>query len=136
MAEGDRKNGKAKKKITDEVRQYVEKRLELFSLTIAEQVSRLLAESFQQILGLFVLSFALFFFWFAVGFWVGGLIGSISAGFAISSLPLFLIGYLLMNRSSKGFTEKVQAQLISKVIDDFDSDKEPEKIEGETVEET
>ena len=50
MAEGDRKNGKAKKKITDEVRQYVEKRLELFSLTIAEQVSRLLAESFQQIL--------------------------------------------------------------------------------------
>jgi len=136
MAEGDRKNGKAKKKITDEVRQYVEKRLELFSLTIAEQVSRLLAESFQQILGLFVLSFALFFFWFAVGFWVGGLIGSISAGFAISSLPLFLIGYLLMNRSSKGFTEKVQAQLISKVIDDFESDKEPEKIEGKTVEET
>lgn len=136
MAEGNRKNGKAKKKITDEVRQYVEKRLELFSLTIAEQVSRLLAESFQQILGLFVLSFALFFFWFAVGFWVGGLIDSISLGFAIASLPLFLIGYFLMNRSSKGFTEKVQAQLISKVIDDFDSDKEPEKIEGKTVEET
>jgi hypothetical protein len=136
MAEGNRNNGKAKKKITDEVRQYVEKRLELFSLTIAEQVSRLLAESFQQILGLFVLSFALFFFWFAVGFWVGGLIGSISAGFAIASLPLFLIGYFLMNRSSRGFTEKVQAQLISKVIDDFDIEKEPEKIEGETVEET
>ncbi len=136
MLEEEKQNGKAKKKITDEVRQYIEKRLELFSLTIAEQVSRLLAESFQQILGLFVLSFALFFFWFAVGFWVGGLIGSISAGFAISSLPLFLIGYLLMNRSSKGFTEKIQAQLISKVIDDFDSDQEPEKIEGKTVEKT
>lgn len=135
MIEGEKQNGKAKKKITDEVRQYIEKRLELFSLTIAEQVSRLLAESFQQILGLFILSFALFFFWFAVGFWVGGLIGSISAGFAISSVPLFLIGYLLMNRSSKGFTEKVQAQLISKVLDDFDSDQESEKIEGKTVEE-
>lgn len=127
------KNGQ-KKKLTDELRQYIEKRLQLFSLTIAEQVSRIVAESFLQILGLFILSFALFFFWFAVGFWVGELIGSVSGGFAISSIPLFLMGFLLMRRGSKKITEKVQAQLISKVIDDIDSDEELEKIEGKTVE--
>lgn len=127
------KNGQ-KKRLTEEVRQYIEKRFELFSLTIAEQVSRIVAESFLQILGMFILSFALFFFWFAVGFWVGGLIGSVSGGFAISSIPLFLLGYLLMRKGSKTITEKVQAQLISKVIDDLGSDEELEKIEGKTVE--
>jgi len=134
MSEEDQKNGYNRKKITSEVRQYIEKRFELFSLTIAEQVSRILAESFQQVLGLFILSFALFFLWFAVGFWVGELIGSISAGFAISAIPLFLIGYILMKGRSKSITEKVQAQLISKVIDDLNNDHEPEKIEGKTVE--
>lgn len=134
MTQADQKNGSTKKSMTSEMRQYVEKRLELFSLTIAEQVSRIMAESFQQVLGLFILSFALFFFWFAVGFWVGELVGSISAGFAISALPLFLVGYVLVKGSSKRITEKVQAQLISKVIDDLNSDQEPEKIEGKTVE--
>lgn len=134
MSEEEQKKGNTKKNMTAEVRQYVEKRLELFSLTIAEQVSRILAESFQQVLGLFVLSFALFFFWFAIGFWVGELIDSISAGFAISAIPLFLIGYILMKGHSKSITEKVQAQLISKVIDDITNDHEPEKIEGKTVE--
>ena len=113
MSEEERKNGNIKKNITAEVRQYVEKRLELFSLTIAEQVSKILAESFQQVLGMFILSFALFFFWFAIGFWVGELIGSISAGFAISAIPLFLVGYILMKGHSKKISEKVQAQLIS-----------------------
>lgn len=134
MSQADQKSENTKKSMTAEVRQYVEKRLELFSLTIAEQLSRIMAESFQQVLGMFILSFALFFFWFAVGFWVGELIGSISAGFAISAIPLFLIGYVLMKGHSKSITEKVQAQLISKVIDDLDSDHKPEKIEGKTVE--
>lgn len=133
MLREDKKNGKLKS-MTAEVRQYVEKRLKLFSLTIAEQVSRIMAESFQQILGMFIMSFALFFFWFAIGFWVGGLIGSTSAGFAISAIPLFLIGYILMNGKFESMTEKVQAQLISKVIDDLNSDNEPEKIKGKTVE--
>lgn len=134
MPQTDQKNGSTKKRMTTEVREYVEKRLELFSLTIAEQLSRIMAESFQQVLGMFIVSFALFFFWFAVGFWVGELIGSISAGFAISAIPLFLIGFLLMKKGSKSITEKVQAQLISKVIDDLNSDHKPEKIEGKTVE--
>lgn len=129
-------NGHKKGNLKDEVRQYIEKRFQLFSLTIAEQVSLIVAESFLQILGLFILSFALFFFWFAVGFWVGGLIGSVSGGFAISSIPLFLTGYLLIRKGSKRITEKVQAELISKVIDDIDDDAEPEQIEGKTVEQT
>lgn len=133
MPEKTTETGK-KSKLTTEVRHYIEKRIELLSLSIAEQVSHIMAESFQRILGLFVISFALFFLWFAVGFLLAEVIGSISAGFAIASLPLFIIGYILMKTKSKKVTEKVQAQLIRRVLEDWKENKEPEKIEGKTVE--
>lgn len=128
-------NGK-KNNITSDVRQYIEKRVQLLTLTIAEQVSQIMAESFQKVLGLFILSFALFFLWFAVGFLLAEVIGSISAGFAISSIPLFLLGFILIKTKSKRLTENVQAQLISRVLDDLEKKKENEmdKIEGKKVE--
>lgn len=129
-------NGK-KSSLSGEVREYIEKRIQLLTLTISEQVSHIIADSFQRMLGMFVLIFALFFLWFAVGFFVGELIGSISAGFAIASIPLFLLGFFLMNRKSKTLTEKIQAQLISKVLDDLgidaDQKREPKKIEGKKI---
>lgn len=136
MAEKFSNNGK-KDNLTGEVREYIKKRVQLLTLTISEQVSHMIADSFQRMLGMFVLSFALFFLWFAVGFFLGEVIGSISAGFAIASIPLFLLGFILMNRKSKTLTEKIQTQLISKVLDDLDIDTdekgEPKKIEGKKI---
>lgn len=128
--------GEKSTKLTAEIRRYIEKRIELLTLSIVEKVSHIMAESFQRVLGLFVMSFALFFLWFSVGFLLAELIGSISAGFAIASIPLFIIGYILMTSKSKRVTEKVQAQLIRRVLEDLekDQDKEPKKIEGKPVE--
>ena len=128
-------NGR-KKGLSKELRQYIEKRIELLSLTITERVSRIVAESFQHIMGMFILSFALFFLWFAVGFFMGDLVGSLSAGFAISSLPLFIVGFLLLNGRSKKITDIVQAQLINRVFEELDIDfeKEPKELEEKTIE--
>lgn len=137
MSEQFANNGK-KSNITSDVRQYVEKRVQLLTLTITEQVSRILAESFQKLLGMFILSFALFFFWFAVGFLLAELIGSFSAGFAIASVPLFIVGFIFLKSKSKSVTEKVQAQLMSSILDDLEPDvkkeAEPDKIEGRKIE--
>lgn len=133
MSEPTGNNGK-KSKISDDVREYVEKRIQLLTLTIAEQVSHILAESFQRILGMFILSFALFFLWFAVGFLLGEVLGSLSAGFAIASVPLFILGFVFMNTKSKRMTERIQSQLISKVLDDLEEDGDVKKIEGKKVE--
>lgn len=134
MAEQFSNNGKKKSTITAEVREYIEKRVQLLTLTIAEQVSHIIAESFQRILGMFILSFALFFLWFAVGFLLGELLGSLSAGFAIASVPLFILGFVFMKTKSKRMTEKIQSQLISKVLDDLEEDGEVKKIEGKKIE--
>lgn len=135
MPEQFAKNGK-KSNITSDVRQYVEKRVQLLTLNITEQVSRIMAESFQKVLGMFILSFALFFLWFAVGFLLAELIGSFSAGFAIASVPLFIVGFIFLKSKSKTVTEKVQAQLMTSILEDLDFEKEaePDKIEGRKVE--
>lgn len=136
MAEQFSNNGNNKRNpITKEVREYVEKRIQLLTLTIAEQVSHIIAESFQRTMGMFVLSFALFFLWFSVGFLLGELFDSLSAGFAVASVPIFILGLVLMRTKSKRLIEKIQAQLISKVLDDLDESDESEvkKIEGKKI---
>ncbi|WP_234572100.1 phage holin family protein [Rhodohalobacter sp. 614A] len=134
MSEQFTNNGK-KSKITSDIREYVEKRVQLLTLTITEQVARIMAESFQKVLGMFILSFALFFLWFAVGFLIAELIGSFSAGFAIASLPLFVVGFIFLKSKSKSITEKVQAQLMASILDDIDFEKEAkqDKLEGKKI---
>lgn len=134
MSEQFTNNGK-KSKITSDIREYVEKRVQLLTLTITEQVSRIMAESFQKVLGMFILSFALFFLWFAVGFLIAEIIGSFSAGFAIASLPLFVVGFIFLKSKSKSITEKVQAQLMASILDDIDFEKEAkqDKLEGKKI---
>lgn len=135
MPEQFANNGK-KSNITSDVRQYVEKRVQLLTFNITEQVSRIMAESFQRLLGMFILSFALFFLWFAVGFLLAELMGSFSAGFAIASVPLFIVGFFFLKSKSKTVTEKVQAQLMTSILEDldFEQEAEPDKIEGRKVE--
>lgn len=113
-----------KKKITDEIREYVEKRIELATLSLSEQLAQIFADSIQKALGLILLSLALFYAWFGLGFYLGGLIGMVSVGFFIASLPLFILGYVLFKRSSQKLTDKIKAELVGKVMDNFDSERE------------
>jgi hypothetical protein len=124
-----------KKNLMAEVRLYVEKRVQLFSLTLAEQLSLIIAHSFQKLIGILLLSGAGFFFWFAVGFYLGELLDSYGLGFLISSIPLFIAGFLFVNKKSKKLTEKIQAELIDKAMKsvetslnlDMEDENDPDK---------
>ena len=59
--------------------------------------------------------------------------GNYSYGFAIVSLPFLLAGIIFINRKSKRLTEKIQAEMISKMIPEdgiFDDDESDEKKDG------
>ncbi len=109
------------KKLRQEIREYIEKRIEFVSINLSEQLSLMIAHSFQRLIGVLLLAMASFFIWFAFGFYLSGLVDSQSAGFAIASLPLFLLGFIFFNKKSKRMTERIQAELIGKVIQNFDS---------------
>jgi hypothetical protein len=109
-----------KESLTNEIRSYVEKRIQLLILTITERVSHVIAHSLQRLMGMILLGFALYFVCLALGFYLGELLGNFSYGFGIVSLPFLLVGFILLKRKSKRVTEKIQADIIEKMIVDID----------------
>lgn len=106
--------------LTNEIRSYVEKRVQLLILTVTERASSIIAHSVQKLMGMVLLGFALYFFCLALGFYLGELLGNYSYGFAIVSAPFLLIGFILLKRKSKRITEKIQADIIEKMTGEVD----------------
>ncbi len=122
-----------KESLASDIRSYIETRIELLMLSVAEQISRVIAHSVQKLIGLILLISAVYFICFALGFYIGDLLGNYSYGFAIVSLPFLLAGIIFINRKSKRLTEKIQAEMISKMIPEdgiFDDDESDEKKDG------
>jgi len=121
MAEETEHKTDGKSDIADDLRLYIEKRVELFALTIAEQVSAIAANTIQKMIGILLLAGAAFFAWFALGFFVGEWLNSIGLGFLIVSVPLFLAGYIFLKMKSVSFTDKIQSDMIVKTISSLES---------------
>lgn len=106
--------------LRNDIRLYVEKRLELLNLTLAEEISMLITDGIQRVIGVLLLSGALLFSWLAFAFLLSDWIDSLSGGFALASLPLFLLTFIFMKKRSSILAEKIQAELIEKAIINFD----------------
>jgi choline-glycine betaine transporter len=104
------------KNLKKDLREYVEKRAELFRLTILEETSLLVAQGIQRVTGILLLAGAVLFAWFAFAFLLSELLNSMSAGFALSSVPLFLLAFIFMKNMSKKMTEQIQAGLIERAL--------------------
>jgi positive regulator of sigma E activity len=114
-----------------EIRLYVEKRIQLVSVAISEQISLMIAQSFQKLAGVLLLSSAVLFLWLALSFFLGDLLNNTSIGFLIASFPLFIFGFIFMRQSSKKITDRIQAQLISRLMDGFEESFKIEKLNQE-----
>lgn len=122
------------KNLKKDLREYVEKRAELFRLTLLEETSLLVAQGIQRVAGILLLAGAVFFAWFAFAFLISELLNSMSVGFALSSLPLFLLAILFMNNKSKKMTEQIQAGLIDRALRSIEN-KSDNKQEKQTEDE-
>lgn len=119
----DQQQEEEKESLASDIRSYIETRVQLLSLTIAEQISLVVAHSVQKLIGLILLGTALYFICFALGFYLGELLDSYSLGFGIVALPFLIAGFIFINQKSKRLTEKIQADLISKIIQEEESSK-------------
>ncbi|PWN06671.1 phage holin family protein [Rhodohalobacter mucosus] len=108
--------------LTAGVKLYIEKRVELFTLTVAEQVSLIAAQSIQKIIGLLLLAGALFFLWFALGFLVGDWIDNTGLGFLIMSVPLFVAAFIFAKNKSEKLTGSIQSDMIQKTLENVNSE--------------
>jgi len=129
------------REISRDLRKYVEKRLELFSLTISEQLSFILADSIQQIAGLLLFAGGFYFLWMALGFYLGELLESYSLGFLLAALPLMFGGVLFLKIQPAGLTKKIQSDILTKMMESADQitnelTDHKENKKGEEVEKT
>lgn len=108
--------------LTAEVRLYIEKRVELFTLTVAEQISLIAAQSIQKIIGLLLLAGAIFFLWFALGYLVGDWVDNTGLGFLIMSVPLFIAAFVFAKNKSEKLTGSIQSDMIQKTLENVNSE--------------
>jgi len=122
------------KGLTNDVRRYIEIRFELFALTLGEQVSFILADTMQRLIGVLMLAFGLLIAWFALSFYISDLVNSRSLGFLFSSLPLILSGLIFLKVKPKFITRAIQAGIIQEVMLSFDSLEKNQKDKKERKE--
>ena len=111
-----------KANLAEEIREYAEKKVELFTLSWAENISHAIARSVQRMLGLMLLGSALFFGWFALAFYLAERTGSEPAGFSLAALPLLIISILFIKWRSGRLTELIQAEIMQSLLQKNDEE--------------
>lgn len=132
MQEFDKKTDHADDGFVRDLKVYVENRLKLFSITISEQVSAVIAASIQKMMALFLLLAGMLILWMALGFYIGGLVGQTSLGFLIASAPLLIAGFVLYHFRFATIEGKIQADILNKMPFSFDEDDETDQHETKT----
>jgi hypothetical protein len=123
------------KRLSEDVKRYVEKRLELFTLTVSEQVSFILADSLQRLIGILLLTCGLLIAWFGLSYLVSELVGSNSLGFFIGSLPLLIGGLVFIKVKPKFITRAIQSGIIHEVMLSFEDLEKKQQEKKERIEE-
>lgn len=128
------------KTISNDLKLYVEKRIELLLLSVGEQYSKWIAKSILKATGLFLVFGALVFLLVALAIYLGEVTGIPSLGYVIVSLPLLIVGVLFFYVKPKSLVDNLQryfeAELLEALIENGESDKKllnlPESIEEKT----
>lgn len=121
------------KGLPHEIREYVEKRIQLATLKISEKVSQVISSSIQKVAGILLLACGFNFAWFALCFFLAEVLDSNSLGFLAGSVPLFLAGIILYKTKLKSLTEKIQSGMISGVMEKMEKENDKnQKTNGKT----
>lgn len=123
--------------ITADIKRYIEKRMELYAISVGEGVAKWLAGTVQRTVGAAFLFGALVFLLIALALFLGSLLNSLSLGFVIVSVPFLVCGYLFLNLKPRSLLKKLQEEFEEELLHTFviDRDEEKEKLLSEKISE-
>ena len=130
MPPGSSENGAGIKETLNDIRDYLEKRLELFVLTLSDRITFMLADAIQRIVGILLLAGGFMVAWFALSFYLSELLGSHALGFLAGSLPLLIIGLIFVAVQPVVITRRIQYGMLSQFMAAFDAVRESEDENG------
>ncbi|OAN62071.1 hypothetical protein A8B79_03775 [Balneola sp. EhC07] len=116
------------KQVSNELKGYVETRIELLILNLSDKGTLWLGDLIQHTFNLIILGTGLLFGLIALGFYLGELLNSMPVGFGIIGGFLFLVGLILILSKPKNISRKIQSQIMHDVIEALDAKKDTEEI--------
>lgn len=120
--------GQRFKMISADLKLYIEKRIELLLLNIGEQASKWMAISIQKISGVLLLVGGLICLLVALAIFLGDLLNNPALGYVIVSVPLFALGYLLVNLKPESLLENLKQHFESELIESLEGSKEKNEL--------
>lgn len=105
------------KKIPNDLRHLVEKRLELFGLEYSEKFSAVASKAASTFVTLIFVLIAFLFLLFSVAFYLSEIFNSHALGFGLTSTFLFVISLIVYLLSPELIEEKVKRSLLSSFSD-------------------
>lgn len=118
--------GKVFQEVKDDLTAYAELKLELLKLNAYEKGGKILSRLSYEVLLILLAFFAILFIFLAIGFYLGDLLQSRGAGFAVVAiLYMLLIGIIMKNR--KRIQLKIMNSIISALTAKDDKDDKDEK---------
>jgi hypothetical protein len=86
------------RKLPSDLQRLVEKRLQLFALTVSDAISDAMTRILFTVMAFLIFGVVLLLVVFAVSFYLGALFNDLPLGFLVTAMPLLLIGVLLVLR--------------------------------------
>ncbi|MEX0609230.1 MAG: phage holin family protein [Balneolaceae bacterium] len=109
--------GERIKHIINELKDYVETRLELVIVNISDKVTLKIGQSIQKLLGFSLLAIGLLFALVALAIFLGELFDQRSLGYVIVSAPLLLIGVFFAFGKPRAIARGIQESLMEEIIE-------------------
>ena len=127
--------GNRVKQITREFKHYVETRLELTFLNFSDRFTYIIGQSIQQLVGWAILAFGVVFGMIALAIYLGEVLQTEWAGYAIVAAPFLILGFIFVIIKPKSIAKKIQDQLLEEILDSLPARDEVTKQlpEQETI---
>lgn len=116
------------KQITNELKDYVETRIELKVLNLAEKISILFGDVVQTVISVTILASGLMLSLIALSFYLNELLDSNFLGFLITGGFLTIIGLIFVFIQPKNLSNRIHNKVMSDVMNALDTKKKPETI--------
>jgi len=105
------------RRLPGEVRLILEKRLEILALDISEGISAIFSRILFVIFGAISLGIAALFLLMSLSYYLGNLLDNIALGYALTAMPLLLLGLFLFYERPKRMYTKVKVWLLHQFIE-------------------
>lgn len=114
------------KKIPTDLKQLLDKRIELIELQLTERAALLAGKLLYKVIGASFVFLGLILMLWAGGYLLGQLLNNLSAGFALLAVLMILIGAFMMKFHTRSMIRSVKNRIIRAVLEAEDDDSTPD----------